>query len=346
MDNNKIQIKNTVSFYNNAEDSKSKRYISLDYVLLEMVAKDEQLKQQTECVRNQPDEDMFKEEKKKLPMIAPSGIFTYRNDNIDNLREYSNIMVLDFDKFPNHEAANEFKQKLIQYADLLHIYAVWYSPSNNGVKAAMVHDNSNPEYHYNLFMQVRFKLYPNTEQFDMKCGNLSRTCFLSYDPDVWLNPDRKNLTPYHFVYDPQYPNIPPRDYSSKGYSSKEFKHTDEEIRQNKFFQAQWTDKQLMNYADKFWRKIYPDSYKDGNRHKSILSRARWLCLYGVLFDDAVNYLKATFGKHGIDEKDIEAMAINNYNSNRNNFGSKRNEIYQRRNNGINYNRTRWNAMEN
>ena len=159
-------IKNTVSYYNNAEDSRSKRYISLDYVLLEMVAKDEQLKQLTEFVRNQLDEDMFKEEKKKLPMIAPSGIFTYRNDNIDNLRGYSNIMVLDFDKFPNHEAANEFKQKLIQYADQLHIYAVWFSPSNKGVKVAMLHDNTNPEYHYNLFMQVRFKLYPNTEQFD------------------------------------------------------------------------------------------------------------------------------------------------------------------------------------
>ncbi len=341
-----IQIKNTVSFYNNAEDSKSKRYISLDYVLLEMVAKDEQLKRQTEIVRNQPDEDMFKEEKKKLPMIAPSGIFTYRNDNIDNLREYSNIMVLDFDKFHDHEAANEFKQKLVQYADQLHIYAVWFSPSNKGLKVAMLHDNTNPEYHYNLFMQVRFKLYPNTEQFDMKCGNLSRTCFLSYDPDVWLNSDRKNLTPYHFVYDPQYPTLPPRDYSSKGYSSKEFKHTEEELRQNKLFQAQWKDKQLINYADKLWRKIYPDSYKDGNRHQSILSRAKWLCLYGVLLDDAVNYLKSTFGRHGIDEKDIEAMAINNYNSNRDKFGSKRNEIYQRRNNGINYNLNRWNAMMN
>ena len=341
-----MMIKNTVSYYNNAEDSKSKRYMSLDYILLEMVAKDGQLKRQTEIVRNQPDEKTFKEEKKKLPMIAPSGIFTYRNDNIDNLQEYSNIMVLDFDKFPDHEAANEFKQKLVQYADRLHIYAVWFSPSNKGVKVAMLHDNTNPEYHYNLFMQVRFKLYPNTKQFDMKCGNLSRTCFLSYAPDVWLNPDREHLTPFHFVYDPQYPNIPPRDYSSKGYSSKEFKHTEEELRQNELFQAQWKDKQLMNYVDKFWRKIYPDSYKDGNRHQSILSRAKWLCLYGVLFDDAVNYLKATFGRHGIDEKDIEAMAINNYNSNRDNFGSKRNEIYQRRNNGINYNRNRWNATKN
>ena len=340
-----IQIKNTVSYYNNAEDSKSKRYISLDYVLLEMVAKDEQLKQQTEIVRNQPDEKTFKEEKRKLPMIAPSGVFTYRNDNIDNLREYSSIMVLDLDKFPDHETANGFKQKLIQYANQLHIYAVWFSPSNKGLKVAMLHDNANPEYHYNLFMQIKFKLYPNTEQFDMKCGNLSRTCFLSYDPDVWLNPEREKLTPFHFVYDPQYPNIPPRDYGSKGYSSTEFRHTDEEMRLNSVFQAQWKDKQLVNYADKHWRKEYPDSYKDGNRHKSILSRAKWLCLYGVLFDDAVSYLKATFGRHGIDERDIEEMTINNYNSNRGKFGSKRTELYQRKENGKKYRISQLNAAK-
>ena len=324
-------INDTVSVYYNAKDATSTIYLKLDEVLLNIVGKD-YLKQQTDIVRMQTTKKAYIEEKKKLPMIAPSGVFTYRNDNIDNLREYSNIMVLDFDKFPDHEAANEFKQKLIQYADLLHIYAVWFSPSNKGVKVAMLHDNTNPEYHYNLFMQVRFKLYPNTEQFDMKCGNLSRTCFLSYAPDVWLNPDREHLTPFHFVYDPSIPDPPEKDYN-KGWSSKEFKHTEEEIKLNSIFQARWKDKQLTNYIDKCWRKIYPDSYKDGNRHQSILSRAKWLCLYGVLFDDAVNYLKATFGRHGIDEKDIEAMAINNYNSNRGKFGSKRNELYQRKENG-------------
>lgn len=36
--NNKI--KNTVSFYNNSEDSRSKRFLSLDYVLLEIIPKD------------------------------------------------------------------------------------------------------------------------------------------------------------------------------------------------------------------------------------------------------------------------------------------------------------------
>lgn len=103
-------INDTVSVYYDAKDATSTIYLKLDEVLLNIVGKD-YLKQQTDIVRMQTTKEAYIEEKRKLPMIAPSGIFTYRNDNIGNLREYSNIMVLDFDKFPNHEAANEFKQK-------------------------------------------------------------------------------------------------------------------------------------------------------------------------------------------------------------------------------------------
>lgn len=66
----------------------------------------------------------------------------------------------------------------------------------------------------------------------------------------------------------------------------------------------WKDQTLINYIDKKWRKDYPNSYEDGNRHRSILSRAKWLCLYGVLYDAALNCLVGTFGRHGISEDEI------------------------------------------
>ena len=115
--------------------------------------------------------------------------------------------------------------------------------------------------------------------------------------------------------------------------SSEFIHTPEEIETNLRWQGLWTDKQLINYADKGWRKQYPDSYKDGNRHLSILSRAKWLCLYGVLFENAKDYLINTFGRHGISEFEIEGMLRNNYHSNRGDFGSKRMVIYGRKEEG-------------
>ena len=87
-------INKTVSYYNNADDSKSKRFYNLDYVL-GMIRDDQELFQQTVRLRSMPTEEEYKQAKKLLPMIAPSGVFDYRNDDPENLREYSNVLVLD-----------------------------------------------------------------------------------------------------------------------------------------------------------------------------------------------------------------------------------------------------------
>lgn len=68
-----------------------------------------------------------------------------------------------------------------------------------------------------------------------------------------------------------------------------------------------TDKQFINYADKIWRKQYPNSNQDCNRLLSILLRAKWLCFYGVFFENAKDYLLNTFGRYGIFEFEIEVM---------------------------------------
>ena len=115
-------INKTVSYYNNADDSKSKRFYNLDYVL-GMIKDNQELFQQTVRVRSMPTEE-YKQTKKLLPMIAPSGVFDYRNDDPENLREYSNVLVLDFDHFQSHLDAGEFKRNLIAVADRLHIYAL------------------------------------------------------------------------------------------------------------------------------------------------------------------------------------------------------------------------------
>lgn len=330
-------IKKSVSIYYNAKDANSQETITIDDVI-ELIRKDSCIiSELTEKVRNAVDEKEYKELKKQLPMFAGAGVFRYRNDNPDNLVEYSNLLVIDFDHFHDYQKVIDFRSKLIQYADYLHLYAIWISPSNDGIKAVMIHDNENPDYHYNLFCQVKKNLYPRTEEFDMNCSNLTRTCFICHDSDIWVNPRKDELEPYHFVYDPSIPMPEEKVYSSSTDNGKvcssEFIHTPEEIETNSMWQRLWTDKQLINYADKGWRKQYPDSYKDGNRHLSILSRAKWLCLYGVLFENAKDYLINTFGRHGISEFEIEGMLRNNYHSNRGDFGSKRMVIYEKKEEG-------------
>lgn len=333
-------IKKTVSIYYNAKDANSQYTMTIDEVI-ELIRKDScTISELTEKVRNAVDKQEYKELKRQLPMFTGSGIFRYRNDNPDNLVEYSNLLVIDFDHFHDYHKVVDFRKLLIQYADSLHIYSLWISPSKDGIKALMMHDNENPDYHYNLFFQVKKNLYSKIEEFDMNCSDITRTCFICHDPDIWVNPNKENLQPYHFVYDPSIPMPKEKTYSSSKDNgmvcSSEFIHTDEEISKNEEWQKLWKDKQLINYADKGWRKQYPNSYKDGNRHRAILSRAKWLCLYGILYENAKDYLLNTFGRHGISGTEIEGMLRNNYHSNREEFGSKRMMIYGNKEEGKAY----------
>ena len=91
-----MMINKTVSYYNNADDSKSKIRYNLDYVL-GIIRDNQELFQQTVRVRSMPTEEEYKQAKKLLPMFVSSGIFDHRNDDIRNLKEYFNVLVLDFD---------------------------------------------------------------------------------------------------------------------------------------------------------------------------------------------------------------------------------------------------------
>ena len=68
------RFRKTVSYYNNSEDSRSRLYYNLDYIL-EQIQTGRGLKEQTGIVRQQTTEEDYKREKNKLPMIVASGIF-------------------------------------------------------------------------------------------------------------------------------------------------------------------------------------------------------------------------------------------------------------------------------
>lgn len=154
----------------------------------------------------------------------------------------------------------------------------------------------------------------------MNCSDITRTCFICHAPDVWVNPRKDDQESYHFEYDTSYHMSKENDKSSskdkddsgsdnagRSLNSSEFIHTEDERNLNAEWQKQWKDKHLINYADKEWRKQFLNSYQDGNGHLSILSRAKWLCLYGVLFENAKDYLLCIFGRHGIFGFEIEEI---------------------------------------
>jgi len=116
--------------------------------------------------------------KKQLPSWSYSGKFTDGRKN-ESITESSGLMVLDFDNINVDYAKNELKQRD-------YIYAVWASPSGNGVKALAkikptVSDTEYKEY----YKQIEYDLkYLN---IDEQCKDISRACFESYDPKIYIN---------------------------------------------------------------------------------------------------------------------------------------------------------------
>lgn len=128
---------------------------------------------------NAPKEEREKA-KKTLKAIMFNGTFSERNDN--GLIKHSTLMITDFDKYPNEETLLEEKKRL---SECEYVYAVFRSPSGKGLKALVHIPPSDKHEHKRRFNA--FKEYFKSDYFDDANKNISRVCFESYDPEVYLN---------------------------------------------------------------------------------------------------------------------------------------------------------------
>ncbi len=117
--------------------------------------------------------------KQKLPAICFSGKFTKRSDKA--IKEHSGLICLDFDGYKTNRDMLQEKEKLSKDK---FIYSVFISPSGNGLKA-LVKIPTSTENHKNYFLSLQ--TYFNSEYFDKTCKNISRVCYESYDPLIYVN---------------------------------------------------------------------------------------------------------------------------------------------------------------
>lgn len=131
-------------------------------------------------IRSLQDKNERNEKKKQLKAILFAGIFTHRNDA--GLEKHSGLMITDFDDFETEDKLLEWKQKLI---DCEHCYMIFRSPSGNGLKAVIRIPESTAEEHAQR--HTAFEKYIDCDYFDVVNKNVSRVCFESHDPDIYLN---------------------------------------------------------------------------------------------------------------------------------------------------------------
>ena len=120
--------------------------------------------------------------KKQLPGFTPSGLFSTSRSEA-NLSQYSRVLHVDFDKLTTIELltlTNSFKQNK-------KVYAFFISPSGKGVKVFFKINSGSNEHRKKIellfeYVESEWGLIP-----DKQCKDLSRLCFMSYDPNAYIN---------------------------------------------------------------------------------------------------------------------------------------------------------------
>ena len=130
-------------------------------------------------IRGEKDKEVRNELKQSLPAICFSGKFTKRNDS--SLTKHSGLICLDFDNFPSEKLMLEEKQLISKDR---YTYSVFISPSGLGLKV-LVKIPDEIETHKQFFNSLQH--HYGSEFFDVTCKNLSRVCYESYDPLIYIN---------------------------------------------------------------------------------------------------------------------------------------------------------------
>lgn len=171
-----------VTLFNKLVDTKTHQVLELNQVL-EGIKQGKKLRPIIEKIRATESKEERDELKKTLPLVTFGGVFTERKASA--LKEYSYLVCLDFDDLgENLEAMKD------QLKEDAHVMAVWLSPAGNGLKCLIKVASQNHLAHSLALL----KEYPEADANAIK--DVNRACFLSFDPDLYYNPNASVYTKF------------------------------------------------------------------------------------------------------------------------------------------------------
>jgi P4 family phage/plasmid primase-like protien len=126
--------------------------------------------------------------KKGLPGVLWSGRFRSRKK--DDLDQHSGLLCADLDELGDQLA--DVRSKLLTSS---HLWALFTSPTGDGLKCVFrVQADANT--HKASFRAVEEHVHKLSGiQIDKACSDVARLCFLSHDPDAYLNDGATELPP-------------------------------------------------------------------------------------------------------------------------------------------------------
>lgn len=227
----------------------------------------------------------YDKQKSQLPGVCFNGVFEYRS--LSGIKEHSGLIVLDFDKFETEQEAIDFKNSI---CDDSYIFSAWISPSGKGIKA-LVKIPKSIENHKEYFKSL--KNYYNHPNWDDSGSDVSRFCFESYDPELFINESS-------LVWDK--------------IDSPEL----EDIGQTSVTISVKSDNIIINNLLKWFESKY--SVSNGSRNTNLFKLAAALNDFGINKNVAEQTLY-NFESDGFDRKEIKTILDSAYKKT-SNFGTK------------------------
>lgn len=273
--------------------------------------------EKVDAVRKAKDDKAKNEAKMKLPAVTWNG--TFKTKNRSDLIHYSSFTALDFDHI-QPEKMDEFGKWLQGFSC---VYAYYITPSGKGYKAIILHDNYEPLYHYDLYNQL-LKLF-DCPEIDKSTTDLARGNFLSYDPNLWKNPDPE---PFHFVPSTSEPIIPEtvtetiiRDEAGNEMITEDDSYVAKFL--NTLSRQVVSDDSIIRILGKIWTG---KSIANG-RNNTTMSYAGVLCKAGVEKDRAKSFIEELIPDFDITEIIEYAYSHNTFGCERRKYKSRKNNFY-------------------
>jgi len=170
------------TIFRSVKDTKSPIYITVNTALARI--KNGKSMDLVQKIRAESDKEKRNELKANLPCVCFSGSFEKRAES--GLIKHSGFIVLDFDNLSKKELGEVGNE--LTSSDF--VYSVWESPSGNGVKALVLISDSSKHREHFLSLQKDFP------KLDESGKDLSRVCYESYDPLIYINKNAKPYTKY------------------------------------------------------------------------------------------------------------------------------------------------------
>lgn len=263
-----------VSIYKNIFDTTSRYTISVQDALKRIA--EGKSANAVISLRNEENEAKRNAIKSSLPSITFSGKFSKRTDEC--MTEHSGFICLDFDKINIPEYIEKFK-------NWESTYACWISPSGKGIKVLVkIADPANHKKHFDALVN----LFPLADE---KCGNLSRVCYESYDPNIFINEEAKVFAG---LFTPQLVKKQQKAVASDYDNYRKL--------------VAWLERTNRNFVT-------------GNRNAYIYVLAGAMCRFGFNESDAIEFLLEDYMSDDFNNKEIVKTIQSAYKKNRDNAGS-------------------------